>query len=146
MSFGVLRWLNGKESTCQCRRSDAGDMGLILCWEDPLEKGMETYFSILAWRIPWTEKSGGLQSIGSQRAGHDWESEHTCRKDPVKVHTLYLVVTPSLLYFLNYYYYYFTVYIGCAGSSLWCMVSVVAVQGLSCNMWGLSSLIRSLGL
>ena len=32
--------------------------------EDPLEKGMATHFSILAWRIPWTEKSGGLQSIG----------------------------------------------------------------------------------
>ena len=34
-------------------------------WEDPLEKGMATHSSILAWRIPWTEKPGGLQSIGS---------------------------------------------------------------------------------
>ena len=39
--------------------------------EDPLEKGMATYSSILAWRIPWTEKPGRLQSIGSQRVGHD---------------------------------------------------------------------------
>ena len=39
--------------------------------EDPLEEGMETHRSILAWRIPWTEESGGLWSIGSQRAGHD---------------------------------------------------------------------------
>ena len=39
--------------------------------EDPLEKGMATHFSILAWRIPWTEEPGGLQSTGSQRAGHN---------------------------------------------------------------------------
>ena len=39
--------------------------------EDPLEKGMATHSSILAWRIPWTEESGGLQSMGSQRAEHD---------------------------------------------------------------------------
>ena len=37
-----------------------------LGWEDPLEKGMATHFSILAWRIPWIEEPGGLQSIGSQ--------------------------------------------------------------------------------
>ena len=40
--------------------------------EDPLEKEMATHPSILAWRIPWTEKPGGLQSTGSQRVGHDW--------------------------------------------------------------------------
>ena len=39
--------------------------------EDPLEKGMATHSSILACRIPWTEEPGRLQSIGSQRAGHD---------------------------------------------------------------------------
>ena len=39
-----------------------------LGWEDPLEKGMATHSSILAWRIPWTEEPGGLQSIGLQRA------------------------------------------------------------------------------
>ena len=39
--------------------------------EDPLEKEMATHSSILAWRIPWTEKPGGLQSMGSQRVGHD---------------------------------------------------------------------------
>ena len=42
-----------------------------LGWEDPLEKEMATHSSILAWRIPWTEKPGRLQSIGSQRVGHD---------------------------------------------------------------------------
>ena len=39
--------------------------------EDPLEKEMATHSSILAWRIPWTEESGGLQSIGSQRVRYD---------------------------------------------------------------------------
>ena len=39
---------------------------------DPLEEEMATHSSILAWRIPWTEKPGGLQSMGSQRVGHDW--------------------------------------------------------------------------
>ena len=39
--------------------------------EDPLEKGMATHSSILAWRIPWTEEPGGLQSTGLQRVGHD---------------------------------------------------------------------------
>ena len=39
--------------------------------EDPLEKGMATHSSTLAWKIPWTEKSGRLQSMGSQRVRHD---------------------------------------------------------------------------
>ena len=39
--------------------------------EDPLEKEMATHFSILAWKIPWMEKPGRLQSMGSQRVGHD---------------------------------------------------------------------------
>ena len=41
-----------------------------LGWEDPLEKGMATHSSILVWRIPWTEESGQLQSMGFQRIGH----------------------------------------------------------------------------
>ena len=40
--------------------------------EDPLEKGMATHSSIHAWRIPWTEEPGGLQSMGSQRVRHNW--------------------------------------------------------------------------
>ena len=42
-----------------------------LDWENPLEKEMATYPSILAWKIPWTEEHGGLQPMGSQRVGHD---------------------------------------------------------------------------
>ena len=41
-----------------------------LGWEDPLEEGMATHSSMLAWRIPWTEEPGGLQSMGSRRVGH----------------------------------------------------------------------------
>ena len=51
---------------------DVRDMGWIPGSGDPLEKGMETHSSTLAWRIPWTEEQhGGLQSMGLQRAGHD---------------------------------------------------------------------------
>ena len=51
--------------------------------EDPLEKGMDTHSSMLAWRIPWTEKPGGLQSMGSQRVGHDWVT-HTHTYTPAE--------------------------------------------------------------
>ena len=43
---------------------------LSMGWEDPLEKGMAMYLSILVWRIPWTEEPGGLQSMGLQRVRH----------------------------------------------------------------------------
>ena len=46
--------------------ADLRDMG----WEDPLEKGMATHSSILAWRIPWTKEPGRLQSMGLQRVGY----------------------------------------------------------------------------
>ena len=46
---------------------DIRDEGLILVREDPLEEGMETHFSILAWRMPWTVEPGELQSVESQR-------------------------------------------------------------------------------
>ena len=47
-----------------------------LGWEDSLEEEMATHSSILAWRISWTEEQGILQSIGSHRIGHDWETKH----------------------------------------------------------------------
>ena len=46
----------------------------------PREDEMATHSSILAWRIPWTEEPGGLQTMGSQRVGHNWAHMHTCRK------------------------------------------------------------------
>ena len=57
---------DGKESAC-----NAGDPGSIPVWEGPLEKEMATHSSILAWKIPWTEEPGGLQSNGLQRVGQD---------------------------------------------------------------------------
>ena len=45
--------------------------GTRMCGEDPLEKEMATYSSTLAWKIPWMEEPGGLQSMGLQRAGHN---------------------------------------------------------------------------
>ena len=48
-----------------------------LGWEDLLEEGMATHSSVLAWRIPWTEEPAGLQSMGSQRAGHNWATKHS---------------------------------------------------------------------
>ena len=60
--------LSGKEPACQCR----GDPGVrSLGQEDPLEEGMATHSSILAWRIPGMGEPGGLQSMGSKRVGHD---------------------------------------------------------------------------
>ena len=57
---------DSKESAC-----NAGNLGFILGREDPLEKEMATHSSIPPWKIPWTEGSGGLQSMGSQRVGYD---------------------------------------------------------------------------
>ena len=57
---------DGKESAC-----NAGDPGLIPGSGRTLEKGMATHSNILAWRIPWTEEPGVLESIGSQRVRYD---------------------------------------------------------------------------
>ena len=57
---------SGKELTCHCRRCKNRGFD----WEDPLEEEMATHSSILAWRIPQTEKPGKLQPIGPQRVGH----------------------------------------------------------------------------
>ena len=63
------RWFSGKESLCQCRVPSLGQ-------EDPLEEEMATHSSILAWRIPWTEEPGGLQSMGLKRMRHGWARTH----------------------------------------------------------------------
>ena len=64
----IPRWLSGKEPFCNTEMQFQS-----LGQEDPLEKEMSTHFSIPAWKIPWTEESGGLQSVGSQRVGHERE-------------------------------------------------------------------------
>ena len=65
-----------------------------LGWEDPLEKEMTTHSSILAWRIPWTEEPGGLQSMGLQRVRHNWAT-----KQPTK--NVHKSTYKSLRYILN---------------------------------------------
>ena len=64
--IGLPKWLSSKESAC-----NAGDVGSIPGWGNPLEKEIATHSSSLAWEIPWTEEPGGLQSVGSLRLGHD---------------------------------------------------------------------------
>ena len=67
--MGVLGFSGGSEGKASA--CNAGDLGLIPGQEDPLEKETAPHSSTLAWKIPWTEKSGRLQSMGSQRVGHD---------------------------------------------------------------------------
>ena len=65
---GMRGGSSGKEPACQCRRqTGVWSLGL----EDPLEEGLVTHSSILAWRIPWGEEPGGLQSMRLQRVRHD---------------------------------------------------------------------------
>ena len=66
ITFGLPDGSAGKESACS-----AEDTGDSPGWEGPLEEEMETHSSILSWRIPWTEETGGLQSMGSWRVRHD---------------------------------------------------------------------------
>ena len=67
--FGLPQWLSGKETACNA--GDTGDTDLILGSGSSLEEGMATHSSILAWRIPWTEDPGGLQSVELQRVRHN---------------------------------------------------------------------------
>ena len=71
-------WLREKEgfpggSGIKNLPANAGDTAQVqsLGWQDPLKRGMATYSSILAWKIPWMEEPGRLQSMGSLRVGHD---------------------------------------------------------------------------
>ena len=69
MQMGFPGGASGNEAALQCRRHEMQVQSLG--WEDPLEKEMASHSSILAWRIPWTEEPGGLQSIGSQKVRLD---------------------------------------------------------------------------
>ena len=59
-----------------------------LRWEDPLEKEMAIHSSAIAWKIPWTEETDRLQSMGSQRVGHDWVTSLSHKEDMTKIHTV----------------------------------------------------------
>ena len=66
--FGLPWWLRWVKNVPAMEETQVQSLGL----EDLLEKGMVTHSSILAWRIPWTEEPGRMQSTGLQRVGHDW--------------------------------------------------------------------------
>ena len=70
-----------------------------LGWEDPLEMEIATHSSILDWEIPWTEEPGGLQSMESQRAGHNLviKQQHSNRYDVLTLHGLDLYFSDDLL-------------------------------------------------
>ena len=64
--FGFLMWLSDKESACSYMKYRR-----FLVWEDLLEEEMATHSSTRAWKVTWTQEPGGLQSMGSQRVGHN---------------------------------------------------------------------------
>ena len=84
-----------KESACK-----AGDSGQYQGQENPLEKGMATHFSILAWIIPWTEEPRGLQSNGSQRVRHNWAAViftfTICMKNNVGIFLVFMDFIPII--------------------------------------------------
>ena len=84
----------GKEPACQCRRHKRSPVQ-SLGQEDPLEKEMATCSCMLAWKIPWTEESGGLQSMGLQRVRHDWT--HKCWRNSYNIKMSYFVNITSLI-------------------------------------------------
>ena len=69
----VAQWLRVCLSMQEVQKTQVQSLGQ----EDPLEKEVAAHSTILAWKIPWTEEPGGLQSMGLQRIGHDWEQTHT---------------------------------------------------------------------
>ena len=75
LTFGASKVAVMKNLPAKAR--DTRDVGLIPGLGLPLEEGIATHSSTLAWRIPWTEEPGGLQSMGSQRVRHDWAQAHT---------------------------------------------------------------------
>ena len=78
-----------------------------LGWEDPLECGMATHFSMLAWKIPWTEEPGGQLFPGSQRVGHDWAAftfftDWATREAHEDISCVVLERTHKTSFYLNY--------------------------------------------
>ena len=78
--LGLSRWRRNQLERIRLPTQEPQEMWVwSLGWGDPLEKKMATHSSILAWRIPWTEDPGRLQSRGSQRVGHYWAQQHSTR-------------------------------------------------------------------
>ena len=108
--------------------------------EDPLQEGMATHSTILAWRIPWTEELEGLQSMGSQRVGHNWAHTHT--------HCLYVYIYISFIHpsvdtwviSIHNHYSVFCSLLAAGLSFLLAVISLLSVAlGLRCCAQALSS-------
>ena len=84
----------GKESTCNAETQETRVQSLGR--EDPLEDGMATHSSMLAWRIPWTEEPGRLQSIASQRVEHGWNDLAPTNND-VSMPSVTLIICMNLV-------------------------------------------------
>ena len=89
ISVYCARWASQVSLVVKNPPANARDIGDI-SMEDPLGEGMATHSNILAWEISWTKESGGLQSMGPQRVGHDWRDlAHTlCAMPGIKLNTL----------------------------------------------------------
>ena len=84
-----LSWLKNEEAIVKHLPTMQETWVQSLGGEDPLEKEMATHFSILAWRIPWTEEPGRLQFMGSQRVGHNWATPLTHSLTNYRRHILF---------------------------------------------------------
>ena len=106
---GIRGGSAGKESTCQCKRRKRPQV-LSLGWKDPLEREMATCFSIFTWKIPWREKPGGLQSMGSQIVG--WLSAHEhieyvySESKNKGIRIVIIVIMEEVEMYPGYYHYY----------------------------------------
>ena len=92
-------WLSSKESACSA--GDTGDLGLIPGLGRSLGEGLAAHPYIPAWRIPWTEEDGRLQSIGLQRAGHNW-SNLACKHAPCALCFIIWTYLNIYLYIISY--------------------------------------------
>ena len=113
MGVGGLPWgLDGKESAYRAR-----DLGSVAGWEDPLEKGMASHSRSVAWRMPWTEEPGGLQSVGSQRVRH---AEHNVQS----IITLSFLETCTYLFIIYVCFFCSQVDVPACGSGFYCLRAV----------------------
>ena len=85
LSMGLPKWLSGKESACQCRRQGFDPWVRKIPWR----RERQPTPVLLPGEIPWTEGAGGLQSMGSWRAVHDWAHIHTHTYPQVPRYALY---------------------------------------------------------
>ena len=104
---------------CMCEGFPSGSVVKNLCalqeiqgtwvwslgWEDPLEEEMATHSSILAWKIAWPQKPGGLQSMGSQRVGHGWAQLSTVHGSEAQISFVWIIwwngILENKFYYLN---------------------------------------------